>query len=101
MLRDTLAALDRLPKACARFRTNLPRRAQAILAQLEITIRGSLHPAEAYSMVPGHSPETVKHPSIGQASRHERWSRDNVERDGRGLTWRSQYCWEAAEIENS
>jgi len=53
MLRDTLAALDQLPEACARFRTNLPRRAQSILAQMEITVRHSLDPAEAYSMVPG------------------------------------------------
>ena len=57
MLRDTLAALNQLPEACARFRTNLPRRAQSILAQLEITVRCGLDPAEAYSMVPGHSPQ--------------------------------------------
>jgi hypothetical protein len=57
MLRDTLAALDQLPGACAHFRTNLPRRAHAILAQLEITVRSSLDPAEAYSMVPGRSPQ--------------------------------------------
>ena len=31
MLRDTLAALDQLPDACARFRTHLPRRAHPIL----------------------------------------------------------------------
>jgi hypothetical protein len=57
MLRDTLAALNQLPEACARFRTNLPRRAQSILAQLEITVRRSLCPTEAYSMVPGRSPQ--------------------------------------------
>ena len=57
MLRDTLAALNQLPEARARFRTNLPRRAQSILAQLEITVRCGLDPAEAYSMVPGHSPQ--------------------------------------------
>ena len=56
MLRDTLAALDRLPEVCARFRTHLPRRAYAILAQLEITVRSGLNPAEAYSIVPGRSP---------------------------------------------
>ena len=56
MLRDTLTALDQLPEACARFRTHLPRRAHAILAQLEITIRGGLDSAEAYRMVPSHSP---------------------------------------------
>jgi hypothetical protein len=57
MLRDTRAALDQLPEACARFRTNLPRRAQSNLAQLEITVRRGLDPAEAYSMVPGRSPQ--------------------------------------------
>jgi len=57
MLRDTLAALNQLPEACARFRSNLPRRAQSILAQLEITVRRSLDPAEAYSMVSGRSPQ--------------------------------------------
>src|ERR1700733_7131857 len=53
MLRDTLAALDQLPDACARFRTHLPRPAPPILAQLEITVRNSLDPVEAYSMGPG------------------------------------------------
>ena len=57
MLRDTLAALDQLPEACAQFRTHLPRRAHPILAQLEIVVRSSLDPAEAYSMVPGRSPQ--------------------------------------------
>src|SRR5881396_2026441 len=42
MLRDTLAALDQLPEACARFRTHLPPRAHPTLAQLEITLRSSL-----------------------------------------------------------
>ena len=57
MLRDTLAALNQLPEASARFRTNLPRRAQSTLAQLEITVRRGLDSAEAYSMVPGRSPQ--------------------------------------------
>jgi hypothetical protein len=57
MLGDTLAALDQLPEACARFRTHLPRRAHPILAQLEITERSGLDPAEAYSMVPGRGPQ--------------------------------------------
>ncbi len=57
MLRDTLAALDQLPEACARLRSHLPRRAHPILTQLEITVRSSLDPAEAYSMVPGRSPQ--------------------------------------------
>ena len=58
MLRDTLAALDQLPEACARLRANLPRRVHSRLDQLEITVRRSLDPAEAYSMVPGRSPQT-------------------------------------------
>jgi hypothetical protein len=57
MLRDTLVALDQLPEACARLRTNLPRRAHAVLGRLEITVRCGLDPKEAYSMVPGHNPQ--------------------------------------------
>ncbi len=57
MLRDTLAALDRLPEACARLRTRLPGRTHRILPKLEITVRHSLDPAEAYSMVPGRGPQ--------------------------------------------
>jgi hypothetical protein len=57
MLRDTLAALDQLPEACVRFRTTLPRRAHTNLAQIEITIRRGLDPAEAYNMVPGRDPQ--------------------------------------------
>ena len=57
MLRDTLAALDQLPEACARLRTHLPSRAHRILPKLEITVRHSLDPAEAYSMVPGRDPQ--------------------------------------------
>lgn len=57
MLRDTLAALDQIPEACARFRTHLPRRAHPILTQLEITVRSGLDPAEAYGIVPGRSPQ--------------------------------------------
>jgi len=54
MLRDTLAALDQLPETCARFRKNLPKRAHSRLAELEVSIRNGLDPAEAYNMVPGH-----------------------------------------------
>jgi hypothetical protein len=57
MLRDTLAALDQLPAACSRLRKNLPLRTQPILAQLELTIRMNLNPAEAYNMVPGRDPQ--------------------------------------------
>ncbi|MGB9075187.1 MAG: hypothetical protein WCC22_21305, partial [Terriglobales bacterium] len=39
MLRDTLAAPDQLPEACARFRTHLPGRAHAILATFPLKIR--------------------------------------------------------------
>lgn len=54
MLRDTLAALDQLPKACARFRKNLPKRAHPVLVALEPSVRNSLDPREAYNMLPGH-----------------------------------------------
>ena len=57
MLRDTLAALEQLPEASARFRKNLPRRAHPALAQMEVTVRHSLLPAEAYNMVPGRDPQ--------------------------------------------
>ena len=58
MARDTLAALEQLPEASARFRKNLPRRAHPALSQLEVTVRRSLSPAEAYNMVPGRDPQT-------------------------------------------
>lgn len=57
MLRDTLAALEQLPAACARFRKNLPRRAHPVLETLEASLRITLHPREAYNMVPGSSPK--------------------------------------------
>lgn len=57
MLRDTLAALDQLPEASARFRNNLPRRAHPALAGLESAIRQTLPPAQAYNMVPGRDPQ--------------------------------------------
>ena len=56
MLRDTLAALEQLPEASTRLRKNLPRRAHPVLAQLEVSVRQSLLPAEAYTMVPGRDP---------------------------------------------
>jgi hypothetical protein len=58
MLRDTLAALDQLPDASARFRKNLPRRAHPTLAHLEVTVSHSLLPADAYNMIPGRDPQT-------------------------------------------
>lgn len=57
MLRDSLAALEQLPEAVTRFRGNLPPRAQSILAELEVAVRRSLLPAEAYNMVPGRDPQ--------------------------------------------
>jgi len=57
MLRDTLAALEQLPQACARFRKHLPSRAHPTLATLEAALRNHLNPAEAYSMVPGRDPQ--------------------------------------------
>jgi hypothetical protein len=57
MLRDTLAALEQLPDASTRFRSKLPRRAHPTLATLELSIRKSLHPREAYNMVPGRNPQ--------------------------------------------
>jgi len=58
MLRDTLAALEQLPEAAARFRKNLPHRAHPILARLEATVRQSLLSVEAYNLVPGRDPQT-------------------------------------------
>jgi hypothetical protein len=57
MLRDTLAALEQLPDATARLRTNLPKRAHPTLARLETSVRKNLLPAEAYNMVPGRGPQ--------------------------------------------
>ena len=59
MLRDTLAALDRLPPACAQFRKKLPPQADPILAQLEGSVRKALNPNEAYNRVPGRDPDNV------------------------------------------
>lgn len=57
MLRDTLAALEQLPEACSRLRNNLPPRTRPSLTRLEIKVRKSLDPAEAYSMIPGRDPQ--------------------------------------------
>ena len=66
MLRDTLAALEQLPAASTRLRKNLPPRAHPRLAQLEVTVRQSLLPAEAYAWSQAAIPKTVKHPAAGQ-----------------------------------
>jgi len=57
MLRDTLAALEQLPGASSRLRSNLPPRSDATLSRLEAAIRTKLNPAEAYNMVPGRDPQ--------------------------------------------
>jgi hypothetical protein len=57
MLRDTLSALEQLPMATARLRKNVPKSAHPTLAQIEFSVRQSLLPAEAYSMVPGRDPQ--------------------------------------------
>ena len=58
MLRDTLAALEQLPEASARFRKALPSRTQPSLGRLEGSVRQGLLPAEAYHTVPGRDPQT-------------------------------------------
>jgi hypothetical protein len=57
MLRDTLAALEQLPGASSRLRSNLPPGSHATLSRLEASIRAKLNPAEAYNMVPGRDPQ--------------------------------------------
>lgn len=59
MLRDTLAALNRLAPALAQFRKKLPPRSQPSLVQLEESVRKALNQKEAYNMVPGRDPENV------------------------------------------
>jgi hypothetical protein len=57
MLRDTLAALEQLPDALVRFRKTLPHRAHSTLPALELSVRKTLDPLEAYNMVPGRDPQ--------------------------------------------
>jgi len=56
MLRDTLAALEQLPDALVRFRKTLPQRAHSTLPVLELSVRKTLDPLEAYNRVPGRDP---------------------------------------------
>ena len=58
MLRDTLAALEQLPDALLRFRETLPQRAHSTLPALEMSVRKTLDPIEAYNMVPGRDPHS-------------------------------------------
>ena len=57
MLRDTLAALEQLPQRLIQFRNLLPPRAQRTLPSLELSVRRSLNPREAYNMIPGRDPQ--------------------------------------------
>lgn len=57
MLRDTLASLHQLPQTCARFRKKLAPRAHPKLEILEASIRKTLNAQEAYSQIPGSSPQ--------------------------------------------
>jgi len=56
MLRDTLATLEQLPQARARFRNKLSPRVRPTLESLESAVRKTLHPREAYNQVPGRDP---------------------------------------------
>jgi hypothetical protein len=56
MRRDTLATLDRIPRAQARFREKLSPTARHTLETLEPAVRRSLRPAEAYNQIPGRDP---------------------------------------------
>ncbi len=53
MLRDTLAALEKLPVAQATLRQQLPPRIHPRLHALESAIRAALDPREAYTDIPG------------------------------------------------
>ena len=57
MLRDTLAALEQLPQRLIQFRNLLPPREQRTLPSLELSVRRSLNPREAYNMIPGRDPQ--------------------------------------------
>lgn len=59
MLRDTLAALNRLVPALEGFRKKLPPRSQPTLTQLEASVRKTLNQKQAYNMLPGRDPENV------------------------------------------
>lgn len=58
ILRDTLAALTRLPAAVAQLRNGLAPRAHPTVENLEAAIRKALDPREAYNQVPGRDPNS-------------------------------------------
>ena len=57
MLRDTRAALNKLPAARKTLREKLPGRIQTRLADSEAAIRATLDPREAYNGIPGRDPQ--------------------------------------------
>ena len=57
MLRDTRAALNKLPAARKTLREKLPGRVQIRLADSETAIRATLDPREAYNGIPGRDPQ--------------------------------------------
>ena len=57
MLRDTSAALERMPQLLAKFHKMLPPRAHGKLPALEQSVRKNLSPCEAYNMVPSRDPQ--------------------------------------------
>lgn len=57
MLRDTTAALERMPQLLAKFRKMLPPRTHSTLPALERSARKNLNPREAYNMVPSRDPQ--------------------------------------------
>jgi hypothetical protein len=59
MLRDTSAALERMPQLLVKFHKMLPPRAHAKLPALERWVRKNLNPREAYNMVPSRDPQNV------------------------------------------
>jgi hypothetical protein len=57
MLRDTRAALNKLPAARKTLREKLPTSAQTRRAGLEAAMRAALDPREAYNGIPGRDPQ--------------------------------------------
>ncbi len=58
MLRDTLAALEQIPRVRARFRQKLSPAACHTLETLEPVVRKTLNPSQAYNQVPGRDPQS-------------------------------------------
>jgi len=56
MLRDTLATLEQLPQARARFRKKIPLSVRPTLEAMESAVRTTLNPTEAYNHVPRRDP---------------------------------------------